>query len=65
MIIVIIIVVMIMKKMIIIIITVMINDKGSKSNDSNSISNDKGLVMMIVTEVMTEVMLYSLKLFKK
>ena len=58
---------MIMKKMIIIIkiITVMKNNKGSKSNDSNSISNDKGLVMMIVTEVMTEVMLYSLKLFKK
>ena len=52
-----------MKKMIIIIITVMINDKGSKSNDSNSISNDKGLVMMIVTEAMTEVMFYSLKLF--
>ena len=50
---------------IIIIITVMKNNKGSKSNDSNSISNDKGLVMMIVTEVMTEVMLYSLKLFKK
>ena len=56
---------MIMKKMIIIIkiITVMKNNKGSKSNDSNSISNDKGLVMMIVTEVMAEVMFYSLKLF--